>query len=379
MSSLSRAYDCKSFAKIGHGARFDATASFLRTSLVASCHTNLHCLPVTGDERFLTALQGRVMKSHVGVAVLLLTGSLSAQFDGGTGLQRLRVRVAFSNGLCDRSTHVRLSGRNGPVAEGDANDRCEVDLGNIPVGTYHLNVSGQNFPETDEVVSLSRASTELEVNVKRADDSDAAVSAGAVVSAADLAIPHNAQKEFEKSNDQIARQDFNRAMQSLNRAIAIYPAYASAYNNLGVVYARLGDRERERDALKKALSINDHFAPAYVNLGRMNIATGDFSNAELALTKAASYDPKDAMTLVLLAYSELMDKHFDQVITASRKAHTLQGTHAFAHQLAARAFEQKRDAADAITELKQFLKEEPEGERADLARKELAAVRRIPH
>jgi hypothetical protein len=66
------------------------------------------------------------------------------------------------------------------------------------------------------------------------------------------------------------------------------------------------------------------------------------------------------------------------VITASRKAHALRGTHAFAHQLAARAFEQKRDAADAITELEQFLKEEPEGQRADIARKELTAVRAIP-
>ncbi len=318
------------------------------------------------------------MKSHVWVVVLLSVGSLSAQFDGSASLQRLRVRVAFSNGLCDRSTHIRLLGRNGPVAEGDANDQCEVDLGNVPTGTYHLKVSGQNFSDTDEIVSLSSASTELEVNVKRGNDSDVAA-AGAVVSAADLAIPHRAQKEFEKSNDQIARQDFNKALQSLNRAIAIYPAYAGAYNNLGVVYARLGDRDRERDALQKALSINEHFAPAYVNLGRMNIATGDFPNAESALTKAASYDPKDAMTLVLLAYSELMDKHFDGVITASRKAHALQGTHAFAHQLAARAFEQKRDAADAITELDQFLKEEPEGERADLARKELAAVRKIPH
>jgi tetratricopeptide (TPR) repeat protein len=334
---------------------------------------------VTGDERFLTALQGRVMKSHVGVAVLLLAGTLSAQFDSGTSRQRLRVRVAFSNGFCDRSTHVRLLGRNGSVAEGDANEQCEVDLGNVPVGTYHLNVSGQNFSATDEAVSLSSASTELEINVKRADNSDGGALAGPMVAAADLAVPHSAQKEFDKSNDQIARQDFSKALQSLNRAIAIYPAYADAYNNLGVVYARLGDRDRERDALQKALSINDRFAPAYVNLGRMNIATGDFPNAESALTKAASYDPKDAMTLVLLAYSELMNKHFEDVITASRKAHALQGAHAFAHQLAARAYEQKRDAADAIVELEQFLKEEPEGQRADIARKELAAVRKIPH
>jgi Flp pilus assembly protein TadD len=321
------------------------------------------------------------MKSHVCVVIFLLVGSVAAQLEAGTILQRLRVRVAVGNGFCDRSTHVKLMGRSGPVAEGNANDQCEVDFTSIPIGTYHLSVSGQNFADTDEVVSLSSASTELEVRVKRTDDPGqaSAVTASAFVSAADLAIPHGAQKEFDKSNELIARQDFSKAIQHLNRAIAIYPAYAGAFNNLGVIYARLADRDREREALQKAISINDHFAPAYVNLGRMNIATGDFPSAESALNKAASFDPTDAMTLVLLAYSELMDKHFDQVIAASRKAHTLPGTHAFVHQLAARAFEQKRDAADAITELEQFLKEEPEGQRADIARKELAAVRAIPH
>jgi Flp pilus assembly protein TadD len=272
-------------------------------------------------------------------------------------------------------------GRNGPIADGNADDQCEVDFANIPIGSYHLDVSGKNFADTDEIVNLSSTSTDLEIKVSRVEDAGPGNGAAAIpmVSAADLAIPHGAQKEFDRSNDLIARQDFSKAVQSLNRAIAIYPAYAGAYNNLGVIYARLGDRDREREALNRALSINDRFAPAYVNLGRMSIATGDFPSAESALNKAASFDPTDAMTLVLLAYSELMDKHFDEVIAASRKSHTLPGTHAFAHQLAARAFEQKRDAVDAITELEQFLKEEPDGQRADLARKELTKVRAIPH
>jgi hypothetical protein len=83
------------------------------------------------------------------------------------------------------------------------------------------------------------------------------------------------------------------------------------------------------------------------------------------------------MTLVLLTYAEFMDRHFDQVIATSRKAHTLQGTHAFVHQVAARAFEQKRDGGNAVAELEQFLKEEPTGPRAEIAHKELSALRAI--
>ena len=144
-----------------------------------------------------------------------------------------------------------------------------------------------------------------------------------------------------------------------------------------MVYARLGDRDKERDALHRALSINAHFAPAYVNLARMDISTGDFAGAEAELSRATSNDPTDAMTLVLLTYSEFMNRHFDSAIATSYRAHRLQGPHAFSHQVAARAYEQKRDGVNAIAELELFLKEEPTGQRADIARKELAQVQAI--
>jgi tetratricopeptide (TPR) repeat protein len=152
----------------------------------------------------------------------------------------------------------------------------------------------------------------------------------------------------------------------------------NAYNNLGLIYARMGDRTREREALQKALSITDHFAPAYVNIGRMDVATGDFPNAQAALNKATAIDPTDAMTLVLLTYAEFMDRRLDDAIASSRRAHRLQGPHAFVHQVAARAFEQKRDTANATAELRMFLQEEPSGPRADIARRELTAVQAIP-
>src|SRR5271170_3476593 len=314
------------------------------------------------------------MKSRVCVVFLFLAGSLAAQLDSGMTLRRVRVRVAFENGICDLSTHVRLVGRGGPVAEAVASDQCEVEFDNIPSGTYHLSVSGQNFTDTDNVITPSTFSTEFEVKVRRANEAARSGAVPASISAADLAIPAKAQKEFDKSNQFMDRHDFTKAIQHLHTAIAMYPAYAGAYNNLGVIYARLGDRALEGEALQKAIGINDHFAPAYVNLARMSIAAGDFPAAESTLNKASSLDPTDAMTLVLLACSEFMEKKFDQAIAASRKAHALSGPHAFVHEVAARSYAQKRDAASAITELEQFLKEEPEGERADAARKELAAL-----
>jgi Flp pilus assembly protein TadD len=330
---------------------------------------------------FLTAAQEGVMKSRACVVILLLAGSASAQLDAGTTIHRLRVRVAFAKGGCDSSTNVRLMGRSGPVADMLTNDRCEADFVNVPVGTYHLIVSGQNFADTDtgSIMMDSTGSPEVEVKVRRTNESEQTqgASAGPLVSAADLAIPVKAQKEFNKANGLMAKRDLNGAVHDLNKAIEIYPAYAAAYNNLGALYAQLGDRTKEREALEKAVNINDHFAPAYVNLGKMNIASGNFAEAEFALNKASSLDPTDTMTLVLLTYVEFMERHFDPAIAIGRKAHTLSGPHAYAHQITARAFEQKREGVNAMAELNLFLKEEATGPRADAARKELAELQVI--
>ena len=310
---------------------------------------------------------------------LLLVSWVAAQISSVPLIRRVRVRVIFPDGTCDLSTHVKLQGSKGSVADAAPDSECEVDFANIPEGNYDLKVSGQNFASTNSIVMTSGHSNDFEVKVTRAgegsrDDSAASLLA---VSAADLGVPAKAQKEFDKANQMIARQDFTKAIEALKHAIAIYPEYAGAYNNLGVIYARLGDREREREALQKAVSINDHFAPAYVNLGRMHIAMGDFASAEAALNRAASSDPADSMTLVLLTYSEFMDHHVDDAIATSRKAHAMQGSHASVHLVAARSFEQKRDRDNSIAELEMFLKEEPSGVRADEARKELATLQAI--
>jgi Flp pilus assembly protein TadD len=198
------------------------------------------------------------------------------------------------------------------------------------------------------------------------------------ISVNDLRVPGKAQRELEKASKQIEQKNFTKALRTVQQALETYPEYASAYNNLGVIYARLGDRDREREALEKAISLNDHLAPAYANLGRMSINSGDFPAAEAALKKASACDPLDGITLLLLAYSQFMQKNMDAAIETSRQAHALKSTHAFVHQIAARAFEQKRDATNAISELQLFIKEEPSGPRADSARKELELVQAVP-
>lgn len=226
-------------------------------------------------------------------------------------------------------------------------------------------------------IDVNPVNPKFEVRVGRSKELDRSlvVPGAAYVSAGDLAVPSRARKEVDKAVELMKRRELEPAIQRLNKAIAIYPPYAVAYNNLGVIYSWLGDLEREREALQKAVDLNDHYELAYVNLGRMNIAAGDFASAEISLDKASATEPTDSVALILLSYAEFMQQHFDQMIATARKAHALEKPHAFVHRTVARGLEQQGNWGAATAELEMFLKEESAGPRADSVRQELETVK----
>jgi tetratricopeptide (TPR) repeat protein len=294
----------------------------------------------------------------------------------------IRVQVTSSDGrACDFQASVLLMSISGArVAEESTNADCEVYFGNVVAGSYQVTVSGAGI-ETSDSGRFDFDSTghqDVEVNIRHAglmNQSGPTGPASPLVAAVDLNIPESARKEFDKANQLVTKGNWQRAIERLNKAIAIYPQYAQAYNNLGVAYGHLGDRVRNIEALQKAISLNDHFAAAYLNLARVAIVDRDFPQAEVLLNKATAIDPADPQILGALANMELLNHHYEQALATCRRAHsTARGVHAVVHYVAARIFEQENRPLDALAELRVFLSEEQSGPRADEARKEMATL-----
>lgn len=304
---------------------------------------------------------------------------LLAQRRGGN----LQVYVTYTD---DRATTGQLkvelvSGSSGvQVAETYTNDHGGAMFSNVGVGTYQVSVSGQDIQPTisDFFEVDERKSTQsVSVRVKRATEDDAANThpGGPPVSAGDLRVPEAASKEFDKATKLIAAQEWQKAVEPLNKALALYPKYAEAYNNLGVVYARLGDSQKEQDALQKAIAANDHFAPAFVNLARLEMKNNNLPAAEDHLKQATAVDPTDAQSLALLAQVQLLDRHYEDAIASAAKVHSMShASYPLVHYVAARAWERLHRLSEAVSELKMFLTEEPPGDRANAARQEMAAI-----
>jgi tetratricopeptide (TPR) repeat protein len=309
------------------------------------------------------------------VCFLLLAGSVAAQSISNSIIRRVHVRVSLPNNDCSNPVEVRLTGLNGFNAEANTNDHCEVEFENVPQGNYQVSVSGEHFATAESNFTFSNASADFAMNVPRTSTPEHVYgTADPVVSVAELAIPAKAQKKLATAQEYFGRHNYYKAIEALQDAIAIYPRYAAAYNNLGVAYGLLGDRDKEREALQHAIAINDRCAQAHANLARMDMAASDFAGAEAEFSKAVLYDPTDAAPLSLLTYAQFMNHHFDEAIATSRRAHALAAPHAYVHQVAAQIYEQMSDSANAIVELQQFLKEDPNGERSVIVRKELARV-----
>jgi Flp pilus assembly protein TadD len=316
--------------------------------------------------------------------VLLFCAPISQSLQMGHSNGNLQIRITDEN---DRpigvQAHVQLmsAGVANAVDDGYSNKEGMIGFVSVPMGTYHLLVSGEGLAQTDSgsfEVDNRKTTQTIFVRVKRTSDTQQnGTGGGPAVSVRDLNVPDAASKEFDHAAEAMNQQDWNKAVTHLNRAVAIYPKYVEAYSNLGAAYQHLGDAAQERQALEKAIGLDGHFAPALMNLGMLSIVEKKYSDAEDLLGRGATADPTNPQILMLLAQAQLLTGHFDQAIGSKNKLHALPHHEKYAkvHYIAARAFEHENRATDAANELQTFLTEQPDGPLADAVRKELANLR----
>jgi tetratricopeptide (TPR) repeat protein len=296
----------------------------------------------------------------------------------------VHVHVVYAdNRSAGLQLRVRLMSGSGstPVTENFTNDQGRADFIGIPIGNYHVIVSGEGIEEADSgVFELDRRKTSQDLFITvRSTESNAKGNAAGPQSVAtvDLNVPDSARKEFEQANEDMGRQDWTSAQQRLNRAISAYPQYAQAYNNLAAVYGHLNDPARERESLEKAISLNDHFVPALVNLAKLCFQDKNAARAETLLESAGRAEPNNPETMTLLAQAQLLNKHFDAAVATAHSVHSMPHQNfAVVHYIAARALERENRLPDALAELQVFLTEEPKGARADHVREEIAQIQR---
>ena len=150
-------------------------------------------------------------------------------------------------------------------------------------------------------------------------------------------------KHFEAYNnlgllyDKIGK--YHEAKNCYTKAIEINPNDSQIYNNLGIIYNQLGEFDMAKKSYIKALNIQPNLAEAHSNLGIQFKQLGQFENAKSCFEKAAKYKPDHFLYLFYL--SELKNKILNSnlknnIIKITREKNLKKKNLAFGNYLLAR-------------------------------------------
>jgi tetratricopeptide (TPR) repeat protein len=192
------------------------------------------------------------------------------------------------------------------------------------------------------------------------------------VAAWELRVPPKAAQEMVRGNEATSRGEWSKAIACFQAAIAAYPEYAVAYNNLGNIYVKIGEYDKAIAAFERAIRLSDHLSMAYVNEARLLHTQGRSADAEPLLKKVLSYDPRYGDALLLLSFVDCRQRKYDEALSFARNALAIDAAqYALAHVAIGIALQAKSDFDAAAAEYRAFLKQAPQSPYAARARARL--------
>ncbi|HXY25463.1 MAG TPA: tetratricopeptide repeat protein [Candidatus Acidoferrum sp.] len=302
----------------------------------------------------------------------------------------LRVDVTFADGG-RAASGVRVQILQGlanaaPMQVVMTNSSGSAEFPGVPPGDYRVEVSGEGIQTTSsDVIHIEdgRVFMSQMITVRKTEDPSNSAGKnglGNFVSLAELNVPEKASEELTHGAAEMQHNNWKKAAEHFNKAISIYPQYASAYYNLSVAYGKLNKPEQQRDALQKTLKINGNFAPALVSLAHLEVADHKPQPARALLDKAVLADPNNVEALALRARVDFMQGQDQQAIADAQRVHEMphQG-YATVHYTAAGALQRLNRIPEMVAQLKLFLQEDPTNPRAEYVRQTIAELQGQTH
>jgi len=326
-------------------------------------------------------------------AVFLLTVvPARAQFAANPGnhsVCTLRVDVVFADhggpAVGARVQLLQGLASAAPTEVEITNSSGSAEFRGLPPGDYHIEVSGDGIQTTHSDllhIEDGRVFESQLISVRSVEGGSGVAKgpSGSTVTVAELNVPKEASQELDRGNNEMQRNKWKKAAEHFNKAVSIYPQYASAYYNLSVAYNHLGQSNEQREALQNALKINDRFVPALVSLAHTDVADQNPSQAEALLDKAVAAEPTNVEALALRVRVDFMQGQDQQAIADAQRVHGMphQG-YATVHYTAAAAYQRLNRIPEMLVELKTFLQEDPSNPRADYVRQTIAELQRERH
>lgn len=324
------------------------------------------------------------------VLPLMLTGYVYAQTLPGGGsraagdrLGSIRGSVVAADGSpLVAAVRVTLKAMRGDVATLYTDQQGRFELSNLTPAQYTIEVEAdreRRFQITRESIQVMRGGgpTLITLYLKEMPGGARAGSDKTIsVAMLDQKVPSAAKKEFQKAGHFADEGNSIEAIAALKRAIAIYPDYLAAHNDLGAQLLEQGQLDEAVNELHAAIKIDPKAFNPQLNLGIVLMRQDKFSEALSALDKGLSIEPAAPAAHL---YAGIASVKLDDMVRGEKElnaAYDLGGnTYAVALLHLGKLYVKKGQRQLALKAFESYLREAPDAPDAAQVEKLIATLR----
>lgn len=274
------------------------------------------------------------------------------------------------------------------IGRGRTDSTGRFFFGGLRSGTYIVKVItfGTNYEETTQMVTLTSLPTGrgryssdiayvdimLRIDPRRANTGSGG--AATVVFAQD--IPDEARKSYKKGVEQLGDKK-DEGMESLKKAVEIFPTYYDALDRLGSEYVLRKQYEEAAKYLIRAIDVNRRSYSSYYALGVASYNLKNLPAAIEALNAAVTINPQSVNAQLFLGMVLRIDGSYEKAEKALLQAKKLAENSPVAeiHWQLALLYEKTGRNKQAASELERYLKLSPKAPNADQIKKLIEDLR----
>ena len=203
---------------------------------------------------------------------------------------------------------------------------------------------------------------------------------GRTVSAVSLAAPKDAKKSYEKGMDALKKRKFADAQANFEKAVEVYPQYATAWYELGRLRASEDKFDIARASFEQAIKADPKFVPPYLQISLLDMQARKWQELADVTEKTVRLDPFDyPQAFFYNSVANFNLRNLDAAEKSALEAERLDTRHQFpkvSHLLGLISAERK-DWEAAARRFKDYLRFAPKASDADAVRNQLSQVEKF--
>src|SRR5205085_651216 len=238
----------------------------------------------------------------------------------------IRGHILLPNGApLSQAVRIALTPPSGNTQVIYTDNQGQFDFKRLRIGIYQIeaDADAQRFEIAAQSVEVFKDATVIVDLTLKEKEATGPTGAHATVSTGELDqnIPKDARREFDRATKAAADKKTDEAITHLRKAVALYPDFMMAHNDLGAQLLEAGRLADAAAELRTAIKLDPKAFNPQLNLGLVLLKQEQFTEAARVLDAAISLDAQPPAAHLYAGIAHMMLKELDRAEKELRTAH----------------------------------------------------------